>query len=361
MRTTTSLVLTLCFFVAAGCQKEEQRSAEPLASAEKPTTIDPALAKAVAAASARAAAGPAPNASGGPPASGVFPPGAADREITRGSPPKLTLGGSGSEPRFDLGSPQPKPGWKSQGVLQIVLQLDPRQGGLPVDFALSLDASKSSAPAVGGAGAGGAGVAPAPVTVTAKVVGAKIGVTGVPRELEARFEQLKGVKVSYQVGADGSGSDFKSEAAAVAGEGRDYVRALVDALAVVTVPRPREPLGVGAMWMATSREGVFGLDLVTYRLVKVEEVSATNVTLSVGTKRYATSADFNMDGLPADAPKELLEFQSKGDGRLTFAIGGAFPQNGEIQSQLAAALGQGGQQKGVLQVQSRIGLDFRAR
>jgi len=357
MRTTTSLVLTVSLFVAAGCKKEEApRSAEPIASADKASTIDPALAKAVAAASVHAGSGPAPNASGGPPPSGVFPPGAADREITKGAPPKLTVGGTGAEPRFELGSPQPKPGWKNQGVLQVVLQLDPRQGGIPVDFALSLDAAKANAPAAGGAGGAGG-----TVTVTAKVVGAKIGVTGVPRELEARFEQLKGVKVSYQVGADGSGSDFKSEAAAVAGEGRDYVRALVDALAVVTVPRPREPLGVGAMWMATSREGVFGLDLVTYRLVKVEEVSATNVTLSVGTKRYATSASFNMEGLPADAPRELLEFQSKGDGRLTFAIGAPFPQNGEVQSQLGAALGQGGQQKGVLQVQSRIGLDFRGR
>jgi hypothetical protein len=348
--------LYLGLFVAAGamllaaCQEKTERSAEPAASVDRNAAIDPAVAKAVAAASAHAAKGPAPATSGGPPPGGVFAPGAADKELAVGAAPKLTLGGTGSEPRVSLGSPQPKPGWKASGNIQVMMQADPRQGGLPIDLGVTLEASKPSAEG-----------AASFVNVTAKVTSAKVGVTGVPRELEERIGGLKGARVTYQVGADGAGSNYRTEGGAGAAEVRDQLRMLEDALALVTLPRPTQPVGVGAVWMATSRDGVFGLDLVTYRLVKVEEVSGDTVTLSIGTKRYAASNKFAMAGLEANAPKELLEFQARSDGRLTFGVGVPFPQNGEIQSVLGAALGEGGQQRGMLQIQSRIGLDFRKR
>jgi hypothetical protein len=350
--------LYLGLFVAWGatllvaCQEKTERSAEPAASVDKNAAIDPAVAKAMAAASAQAAKGAAPSASGGPPPNGIFAPGAADKELTRGAAPKLTLGGTGSEPRVSLGAAQPKPGWKATGNIQVVMQADPRQGGLPIDLGMTLEASKP-----GGDAAGGASF----VNVSAKVTAAKVGVTGVPRDLEERIAGLKGARVTYQVAPDGSGSNYKTEGGAGAAEVKDQLRMLEDALALVTLPRPTEPVGVGAVWMATSRDGVFGLDLVTYRLVKVEEVAGDNVTLSIGTKRYAASDTFSMAGLEANAPKDLLEFQARSDGRLTFAVGAPFPQSGEIQSVLGAALGEGGQQRGVIQIQSRIGLDFRKK
>src|SRR5687767_10654448 len=98
--TIRCIVFVLSAVALVSCKKEEaERTAEPAASVDKTAHIDPALAKAVAAASVVGARGPAPQASGGPPPNGVFPPGAADREILRGAPPKLTVGGAGSEPR----------------------------------------------------------------------------------------------------------------------------------------------------------------------------------------------------------------------------------------------------------------------
>jgi hypothetical protein len=233
------------------------------------------------------------------------------------------------------------------------MQADPRQGGLPIDLGMSLEASKAPAePAAGSASI---------VNVAAKVTQAKVGVTGVPRELEARIAGLKGARVTYQIGPDGAGSNYQTEGGPSAGDVRDQLRMLEDALALLTLPRPTEPVGVGAVWMATSRDGIFGMDLVTYRLVKVEEVVGDKVTLSIGTKRYAANDKFSMAGLEANAPKELLEFQARSDGRLTFGVGAPFPESGEIQSMFGAALGEGGQQRGVLQIQSRIGLDFRAK
>jgi hypothetical protein len=359
MRFTNSLSLTIALGATLlGCQKEPAPSAEPAASIEKPSTLDPALAKAVAAASVGVPArgGPAAAGSGGPPSGGVFAPGAADKEIKKGDAPKLTLGGQGSEPRVQLGPMQPKPGWKSSGTVQIAMQGDARQQALPIELSVTLEAQKPKA--AEGAG-GAAGVTP--VLMVAKVTGARVGMTGLPPEIASRVEKLKGSKVEYEVLPDGSGTGYRSQVPAGAEDVRDQLRVLSDMLALVTLPVPQQPLGEGAFWMATSREGVFGLDLVTYRLVKVEKVTDKAVTLSVGTKRYATSAVFEFEGLPPDAPRDLAEFESKSDGRIELPVGAPFPQSGEIQSVLVAALAQSGQQRGVLQIQSRAGFDFTKR
>ena len=129
---------------------------------------------------------------------------------------------------------------------------------------------------------------------------------------------------------------------------------------LITLPMPTEPVGTGAMWMIASREGIFGLDLVTYRLVKVEQLSAESATLSVATKRYATSNRFDFEGLPADAPHDLAEFEAKTDGKLVLKPGSPLPVSGDLESRLAAQLLMPGpqQQRGVIQIQSRVALDF---
>jgi hypothetical protein len=336
-----------------GCEKEHhEQPAEPAASVDKAAAIDPALAKAVAQASSRAASGAAPADSGGPPASGIFAPGAADAEIKAGAAPKITLGGTGSEPRVALAPAQPKPGWKTQGTIELQVTSDPQQGPLPVSFGVTVEAQKpKSAPDAGATDA---------VTMSVKVVSAKIGITGIPQDVEARFAKLKGSKVEYQVSPDGAGTNFHTELSPGAEPVRDQLRQLSDALALMTLPVPSQPLGVGAYWMATSREGVFGLDLVTYRLVKVESVAGDLITLSVGTKRYATSTRFDFEGLPPDAPHELAEFECKSDGKLVFKVGTPFPQSSDLQSALGASLVIPGQQaqRGTLQIQTRVAADF---
>ena len=349
------VVLALGFL---GCEKQESQetSAEPVASVDKVAALDPAVAKALAQASAAARSnrrGPAAT-PGGPPPSGVFEPGEADREAKRGAAPKVTLGDRGAEPRVSLGSVQPKPGWKSQGTVQVVIQPpDPRQQAAPVTVALSLEAQK---PKLGDAGAGAPGGAADAVTVLAKVTGAQVAVAGVPVETNARVAMLKGAKIEYQVAPDGSGAGFRYEAGAGA-DLVDYLRVLSDALALVTLPVPTEPLGKGGFFMTTSREGIYGLDLVTYRMVKVEDVQGDRVTLSVGTKRYAATRKFDFPGLAADAPRDLIEFDAQSEARLERRVGVPFPLGGEVASLLAARLGTA-QQSGLLQIQSKVVLAF---
>ncbi|HEV8548027.1 MAG TPA: hypothetical protein VGQ57_03345, partial [Polyangiaceae bacterium] len=282
MRFTTLALLPLAALTCTlGCQKEDhEKSAPPAASVDKAAAIDPELAKAVAAASAGVGQGAAPVGSGQPPPGGIFPPGGADREMPKGLPPKLTLGGTGAEPRVKLTPAQPKPGTKTTGKFDVAVQADSRQGALPVSIATSFEVAKTKTE---GAVAAAPGTLE-PVTVTVRVTGVKLGVAGVPADFEARFAKLKGAKIEYQVAANGAGSNFRTELPPGAAETRDHLRVLADALALVTLPLPAEPVGAGAMWMVTSREGVFGLDLVTYRLVKVDAVTADSATLSLVTK-----------------------------------------------------------------------------
>jgi hypothetical protein len=357
MRSLVCSVSVVFALGVVGCEKEEQkeRSAEPVASVDKASAIDPALAKAMAQASAaRPKRGPV-GAPGGPPPNGIFEAGAADREVRRGAPPKITLGDRGKEPRVVLGPMQPKPGWKGVGNVQVMLQgNDPRQPPLPVQIALSLEAQKPKV--LGDAGADAAVPAGA-VAVTARVKSAEVAAPGVPQQLVTLFQALKGAKIEYLVATDGSGTGYRYELSGAAPELIDYLRALSDTLALVTLPAPSGPLGQGGFWMTTTREGVYGLDLVTYRMVKVEKLEGEIATLSVGTKRYATSDRFEFAGLPPEVPKTLLEFDAKSEGRLEFKVGSPFPLGGEIGSLLAARVGNE-QQAMMVQTQSRVGLSF---
>ncbi|HEX6764930.1 MAG TPA: hypothetical protein VF103_05615, partial [Polyangiaceae bacterium] len=316
------IILALGVFACEKNEENKQRSAEAAASVDRSPALDPALAKAVAQASATRPQRGGPVVAGGPPQSGVFAPGAADKEAPRGAPPKLTLGDHGSEPRLTLGPMQPKPGWKANGTIEVANQANPQQGALPVRVNLTLEAQKPKAVADAGADAA-AGF----VTVTAKVTSAEPGVAGIPAELVTHIAALKGARVEYQVAPDGSGSGYRTELPASGKELQDLVRSVSDALALATIPVPNVPVGQGGFWMVTAREGVFGLDLVTYRMIKVEKITADVVTLSVGTKRYAASSRFDFEGLPKGTPNTLLEFDAKSDGRFDLKVGKSFPSS----------------------------------
>src|SRR5262249_16735496 len=142
---------------------------------------------------------------------------------------------------------------------------------------------------------------------------------------------------------------------------RDMVRSLSDTLALLTMPYPDKPLGAGGYFMVTSRDDFLGIDLVTYRLVKVKSVTPEGATLDVSTKRYAASRSFDLPGLPRDIDETLGEFQSTSEGTVEYPLGALMPTKGQINSVLAAALGaqDANKQKLMLQVQSRAQLELK--
>ncbi|HET7543877.1 MAG TPA: hypothetical protein VFK05_28595, partial [Polyangiaceae bacterium] len=338
MRSSLALsAVALASTLAFACDKKENKrdsegeSAASDAGANKENKVaadEPDLARAmgsVAAARANASA----NAAGGPPPTGIFGPGEADKAAAKGAPASLTLGSEGSEPRVVLG-PAPKPGLKRSGTVELATQSDPQQGAIPIQFAVTLEALK---PKAEGEPAG-------QTTVAVKVTGAKINAVGVPADAATAVSKLKGSRVEYQVGPDGSAVNPRSEVAkGVDPTFRDATQALTDLLLNVALPFPNKPVGVGGFWMVTSRDTIIGLDVVTYRLVKVEKIEGTQVSLSVSTKRYAASPAFEVEGLPPDAPRTMGEFRSMGEGRINVTVGEAVPNEGELQSLIGASLG----------------------
>jgi hypothetical protein len=355
-------VSLLVVLLAFGCQKAEQKTeskpeGSDASAAKKVEAIDPDLAQAVAAASVVAPGGGAApmQVEGGPPLDGVFAPGAADKELARGGMPKVTLGGEGAEPRQQLG-PGKSPG-KLSGTIQIAMQTDPRQGAIPVLLNVTVEPKKVE---------GGDAVVSQPVAV--RITGAKIDAPSVPKDIDEKLGKLKGSKIEYSLLPGGAGAGFRFEASKAAPEEfRDVVRSLSDVLALLTIPYPDKPLGAGGYFMVTSRDDFLGLDLVTYRLVKVKQVTPQGATLEVSTKRYAASRTFDFPGLPEGIDKNLAQFQATSDGTVELPVGALIPTKGEINSVLAAELGTppapgtppAKQPQAVLQFQSRAQLDLK--
>ena len=358
----TALVLFGASLLAAatfGCDKKEAKpdaddesaQADAGTKASKAATDEPELQKAVAAAAA--AGDPAASAAGGPPPDGIFGPGQADKALAKGAAATLTLGNEGTEPRVQLG-PSAKPGTKRSGTVDLATQSDPQQGALPLQFAVSIEALKSKVE--------GEAAAPVPTQIVVRITGAKVNAPGVPADLSAAVAKLKGSHVDYQVGADGAASNVHSELAKGVDPGLgDHLQALSDLLVGVALPFPNKPVGVGAFWMVTSRDVAMGLDVVSYRLVKVEKIEGNVVSLSLNTKRYAASPAFDLPGLPPEAPKLMGEFRAQSEGKLTVTAGDAFPKVGEVQSMVGAALGAldpATKQRPMVQVQSRASLSL---
>ena len=138
------------------------------------------------------------------------------------------------------------------------------------------------------------------------------------------------------------------------------MRSLSDALALVTIPYPDKPLGSGAYFMVTSRDELMGVDLVSYRLVKVKQITPEGATLEVSTKRYAASRTFDFPGLPPDIDKNLAEFQATSDGTVELPLGALLPTKGQMNSVLVAQLGApDAKQRPMLQLQTRAQLDLK--
>jgi hypothetical protein len=343
---------------AFGCQKDEPKDEVKRSDADaglsKVEALDPNLAEAVAAASVAVPGRGAPPAQveGGPPQDGVFAPGAADKELARGAMPKITLGSEGSAPRVQLGVRKTPP--KLSGTIQIALQSDPRQGAIPVLMSLTLEPKQLDA-------AGDAAKGPVSLPVALKVSAAKIDAPNVPKDVDAQLAKLKGSRVEYSILPGGAGAGFRFDVPKDApADFRDVVRSLSDAIALLTIPYPDKPLGAGAYFMVTSRDDFLGLDLVSYRLVKVKQVTERSVTLDVSTKRYAASRSFDFPGLPADIDKTLGEFQATSEGTVELPVGALLPTQGQVSSVLAAQLGKPeAKPRAMLQLQTRAQLDLK--
>ncbi len=343
--TRSTLPLTLLASLAAGSAvgcEEKPSSPAPAASASAAAepAIDPALAQAVAATRAAAPSSAAGAEDGdGPPPGGVFAPGAADKAMPKGAFAKLVVGEQGAEPRVTLGPLQPKLGTKLAVELVITRGQGQRQMP-PFTFQLGLEAQKPAAADVPGA---------EHVTLLATMSSAKVDDPRVPKEQAAAVTKLKGTKLRFDVDKDGAPGEIKVELAKGADpDFGEFPGNVATVLGALSFPAPKEPVGVGAVWMVTTRERVLGVDVVSYRMVKVTKIEGDVVELEVAAKRYAASPEFDLPGAPKELGKlTLAQFQSVLQGTVSFNLktGGAYPTAATLSDEMVAVLtASGGQQ-----------------
>lgn len=327
-------MLGLVLLLVAGCdEKRAQREESPPAATDEPAAatgaaaVAPEIANAVEAA-AKQAERQAPGAAEmAPPPDGILGLERADAEAALGSMPKIALATAGEEPRVQLGGEVSD---KQRGRMEIAIRTGP-QAAMPTtafDLAVSTgkpssDDPESSADAqrvfdITSAGLGG------------QQPGA------VPEQAVQAIAKLKGSDISFSVQQGMPIGPPSIERAKGSAQDLDLMMtATADALVSMQVAYPTQPVGKGAMWMATSREVFMGTDVVAYRLYKVAEVDASGVVLEVNTKRYASGGRLQMPGLEDNS---LVQFQGTDEGQLRAVPGSALPVEGRLLQRLAAVV-----------------------
>jgi hypothetical protein len=365
-RRVASIALALGALLAlAGCEEEKKAStssADAGVDAGR-SSIDPKLAAAVAAAAATATAKADAGPDNGPPESGIFGPGGADAAHPKGTPAKIELLGEGSEPRaalkLDLASDA-----EQKATVAVGVRLGAQSAMPNIDFALSIKADKpradkpktdKKAPEVKApelpAGSHAMIAKVADATLSAKQPGA------LPKELGDQVKKLKGSQIRFALSENGAGTSYTVELAKGADPSLDApLQAAVEAMSILTVPLPSKPVGVGAYWITTDRSDSFGIDVVRYRVFRVEKIDKNDVTLSVECRQWAADTRISL-ALGADKTDlSVQQFESQGKGQVLLAGAPFISNSGDIKqtTHAVALIARGGQQPQPVPIQTEL-------
>lgn len=306
--------LSLCLLPGLGCDEKPATHATAGADAGARSTspvVDPNIAAAV----REVAKAPLAETAGGgsdvkePPPNGVFAAGEADKEMAPGSPPKLTLGTTGGTPKLALEGIVLEPKKPRELAATVAVRTGPRAALPTIDLILKL---KAEPPKKDDEGSGAAGLAVLGRVESAKPSREQPGT--LPAGVEEQIAKLVGSRLEYRLSENGALSSMSVHVpgGAEAALGR-VVEGVGELASTLHVPFPAEPVGPGAYWMITSREQYIGLDVVAYRMFKVEDVSGSEATLSIATKRYVAGGQVTFPGLPKH---EVDEFRGEGRGEI---------------------------------------------
>jgi hypothetical protein len=346
MSTRDDLVWRKLFFCAAimlsavGCEDpppKKPKAEEPDAGKSGPA-MDPKLAAAVQSAEAANAAG----AEQGPPPTGVFGPGEADKAHAPGAPIEVTLIDKGAEPRAVL--PAGTIGEANQ--IRVAINRSVPRGQLPpVEFVVALSLPKkdedTDEPTSG----------PQPVAIT--VVKASAGQAQPEAGIDKMLATLEGSKIEVMLGPNGAWTGEKIVLGKEVKPPIDqYVVGLSDFLANFFSPMPKEPVGVGAAWIAHDRASVSGMQVVRYRVTKLDKKVGDEMAFTVDTRMYATDAK----QLPGEVQVSggevaLMGFVAQGKVAYTRTAGSLLPTSGQLKMPTVAQLANPQQPERVLPVQ----------
>jgi hypothetical protein len=335
----SALLLGVAGLVACNEQKTSPtRATAP--SASQVLTADSKLTQALAppsgSPSARGSSGD------GPPQRGVFEQGQADARHGKGAPIKIQLGSPGAEPKYAIG-----PGAGDvKGPFKIIVSVHtgPRAALPTVDLALAVKMDKPKDKLSDG------GVAlPAIIAKVDKATLSAAQPGQVPAGTDKEIAKLNGSVMRIVPAAAGGAGDIELTVAKdVSAELKFVLFGAADALYSWDVAVPGVPVGVGAAWIAESRNKFSGVDVVTYRLYKVKSIDKDGASLDVEMRQYAASAQDSIEGLP---PGGLQQFDSTSHGTMKLTAGETLASQADF-DQRRTMLVQDGQRMLTVQLQT---------
>jgi hypothetical protein len=313
------------------------------------------LGAAVAAAeSAQAAPRSSAGAANGPPETGIFAPGAANAAHPPNTPAKVEVLGEGSDPKIALAL---SPKDEQRAVLSVSVRLGPQSALPSIDFGLLFKLDKPKAKddkSKGDSDKAG------PVQVIATVAAATLAKEQpgqLPKELADAIAKLKGTEIRYQLTPEGAIVNLTATLSkdsddpgnpGLKGLTETTIKALTETITLMTVPLPQKPLGVGGYWMVTDRSASVGVEVVRYRVFKVEKIEQGHATLSLTTRQYAAKGEIDL-GAASNGVLPFDRFESQGKGSIEWTAGALLPPNSQVLQGLAAQAGgpKGGPARGL--------------
>lgn len=340
----------LAIFLAAslaslgvGCEQQKKGGATAEAEGEGEDAgtgpvIGGKLGEVVAAASASApVASAVPEQQDGPPPTGIFAPGEADQKHALTAAPKVELLGEGAEPRVTLAMGKPKDGEKTQMVLQV--RSGGQQGLPPVQLGLTthIGGGKKKKDKAGKKDEGEASAADGITISVDKVAVAGQQDATASEQVNKVLSGLEGSKLRYRLTPTG-GVGFAFSLPEKADPGLDMIlRACQDIVSAMLVAPPKKAVGTGGYWMVTDRTTSLGVEVVRYRVFKVEQVLNGQARLSLEVRQYAANDKMNLSLGPQLQNASLAQYQAKGQGEVIFSSDRLLPP----QAQMGLTIGAG--------------------
>lgn len=324
-----SLAAALVPLAVLGCEEKKPTTTKPAASADNGPTVDPKLAKAMASAAAKPA-----KSTDGPPESGVFPPGAADKVMPKGTL-KIELAQEGEEPRVTL---KPMP-WKGALTARVSIRIG--RAALPnldLGFALSVEKKKEEDKDP-----------PLLLADLKKPELSKEQPGALPKDADKEIGKLKGGLVTFVLAKEGAATEPKTKPSKDTGaEVAMFLDAGADALFLANVPVPAKPVGVGAAWIAGSRQVLGGTEVVAYRLYKVKKIEGDKITITLESHQYSVGGELLFPGAPKGPPQQ---YQGAAAAEIVLNVKDGTIDVVELQEQAVAAYGADPQNAKALQIQ----------
>ncbi len=315
-------------------KKDAAASATAAADGAQPKSR---LTQAIASAAANDKPGAGATAGEGPPPAGVFGPGEADLAHGPLAPPKVTLLGAGAEPRVTFASRLEGEG--PHTIVVVSSKSTPGKPGPPMEFTVELQFPKDRdakvlVPATEPMPTSAPTALPEHVATGPRPIGFKVRKVGIaidgalPKDVLKEIEKLVGTKISATLTDAGSLTEPKIDIPADGRALAAMAEALYEALDLFFSPMPREPIGVGASWMASDRARQSGVPVVRYRVTTLAKLEAGQAHLSVDVRQYAADATTVPKGAPDGA--QNMAFESFGKATYARSPSSLTPTAGEL-------------------------------